>query len=254
MIQPTHIKNLLSQIATTANNKEINASLPMLLRILDKKGVDKYIVQLGKLLIETQSNKELSVGSNYWANVKQGKDGLIISDLIKQPKILENLSHARLKLSSNDLKELIDDAHKGGKTIESVFKDFLLDKLPIATSRQEFIELSNLLIALQNGIFSMVIKENNEKESLVQIKKQVEFLEFYSIFNNLGEINGIVSLNQTSELSLRMCVMNKKVKNILENNLKDLKGFNEIQIDIGENQPLWDLDNFETSYILNLRG
>ena len=66
MIQPTHIQSLLSQMATTTGNKEINATLPMLLRILDKKGADKYLVQLGKLIIETQSNKELQVGTNYW--------------------------------------------------------------------------------------------------------------------------------------------------------------------------------------------
>ena len=60
MIQPTHIQSLLSQMATTTGNKEINATLPMLLRILDKKGADKYLVQLGKLIIETQSNFKLA--------------------------------------------------------------------------------------------------------------------------------------------------------------------------------------------------
>ncbi|TLD82518.1 hypothetical protein [Helicobacter trogontum] len=254
MIQPTHIQNLLSQMATTTGNKEINATLPMLLRILDKKGADRYLVQLGKLIIETQSNKELQIGTNYWANVKQSKDGLLISDLIKQPKMLENLAHAKLKLSSNDLKELLNETHKNGNTLESVFKEFLLERLPLATSKQEFLELSNLLVALQNGVFSMVIQEDNGKESLVQLKKQVEFLEFYSIFHHLGEINGIVSLNEESSVCLRLCVMSEKVKKILENRLHELQGFEEIQIDVGQNEPLWDLESFEPSYILNLKG
>ncbi len=254
MIQPTHIKNLLSQIATTSNSKELNASLPMLLRVLDKKGANKYIIQLGKLIIETQSNKELNIGANYWANVKQDKNGLLISDLIQQPKLLENIVHARLKLSSNDLKELLNDAHNGGKNIELVFKEFLIDRLPLASTKQEFLELSNLLVALQNGIFSMVIKENDGKESLIQIKKQIEFLEFYSIFNNLGEISGTVSLDERSNINLRICVMNEKIKRILENNIDKLSGFSNIQIDIGKNLPLWDIESFETSYILDLKG
>lgn len=254
MIQPAHIQNLLSQMATTTGNKEINSTLPMLLRILGKKGADKYLVQLGKLVIETQSNKELHVGTNYWANVKQSKDGIVISDLVKQPKMLENLTYTKLKLNSNDLKELLNETHKGGKTIESVFKEFLLERLPLATSKQEFLELSNLLVALQNGVFSMVIQEDNGKESLVQLKKQVEYLEFYSIFNHLGEISGIVSFNENREVCLRLCVMSAKVQNILEERLQDLQGFQHIQIDVGQNEPLWDLECFEPSYILNLKG
>ncbi|RDU65387.1 hypothetical protein CQA53_06330 [Helicobacter didelphidarum] len=254
MIQPAHLQNLLSQMATTKGNKELNATLPMLLRILDKKGVDKYLVQLGKLVIETQSNKELSVGANYWASVKQGKDGLVISDLIKQPKMLENLHNARLKLNPSDLKDLLNETQNGGKQLESVFKDFLLERLPLASSKQEFIELSNLLIALQNGVFSMVIQDSNGKDNLVQMKKQVDFLEFYSIFPHLGEISGIVSRDSQGDINLRLQVMSEKIQRFLINSLHELKGFSDIQIDVGQNIPLWDLSSFEPSYILNLKG
>lgn len=269
MIQPAHLQNLLSQMATTSGNKELNANLPMLLRILDKKGADKYLVQLGKLIIQTQSNKELKIGTNYWASVKQGKDGLIISDLIKQPKLLENLENARLKLTSSDLKELLSETQKGGRALESVFKEFLLERLPLASSRQEFLELSNLLIALQNGVFSMVIQDESGKDSLVQMKKQVDFLEFYSVFAHLGEISGVVSresnaLDSNAESSdfsgdfsgvaLRMQVMSEQVKKILMRNIESLKGFESVQIDVGENAPLWDLSNFEATYILDLKG
>ncbi|MWV61654.1 hypothetical protein DCO58_08410 [Helicobacter saguini] len=274
MIQPAHLQNLISQMATT-KGKELNANLPMLLRILDKKGADKYLVQLGKLIIETQSNKELKIGTNYWANVKQGKDGLIISDLIKQPKMLETLSNARLKLTSSDLKELMSETQKGGRALESVFKEFLLERLPLATSKQEFLELSNLLVALQNGVFSMVIQDENGKDSLVQLKKQVDFLEFYSLFPHLGEISGVVSRGdftfdstdsasldseklpdsiESSDINLRMQVMSNQVKNLLLKNIDSLKGFNEVRIDVGETTPLWDLSAFEPSYILNLKG
>lgn len=254
MIQPTHLQNLLGQMATSSGNKEINATLPMLLRILDKKGGDTYLVQLGKLILETKSDRELTIGTTYWANVKQGKDGLIISDLIKQPKILETLSHAKLKLSSKDLKELLDQSHSGGKQIEHVFKEFLLDRLPLATTKQDFLELANLLVALQHGVFSMVIQDDNGKESLVQMKKQVDFLEFYSVFPHLGEIGGLVSLDTNGDLNLRLRVMSEKIQKTLTNKLKELKGFQDIQIDVGENSPLWDLSEFEPSYILNLRG
>lgn len=251
MIEPTQIGKLISQIATSGK-REINSTLPMLLRILDKKGADKYLVQLGKLIIETKSDKPLKVGTNYWANVRQGKDGLVISDLIKQPKIMENLSKSHIKLTSKELSELLNDANKANKHIDSVFKDFLLERLPFASSRQEFLELSNLLIALQNGVFSMVIQDDNGKDNLVQIKKQVDFLEFYSIFPNLGEISGIVTL-QDSEMNLRLQVMSEKVKDILTRRLDDLIGFNEVQIEVSGSSPLWEYD-FSPSYLLNIKG
>lgn len=254
MIQPAHLQSLLSQIATTKGNKDINASLPMLLRILDKKGMDTYVVQLGKLIIETQSNKELLVGTNYWANVRQSKEGLIISDLVKQPKILESINNAKFKLHANDLKEILNETQQGGKQLENIFKDFLLERLPLATTKQEFLELSNLLVALQNGVFSMVIEDDKGKESLVQMKKQVDFLEFYSVFPNLGEISGVVSLNENREIDLRLQVMSEKVQKFLIQRLDELTGFNSIQIDVAQSVPLWDLSAFEPSYILNLKG
>ncbi|RDU72310.1 hypothetical protein CQA66_05395 [Helicobacter aurati] len=253
MIQPAHLQGLLSQIATSSNNKEINASLPMLLRILSKQDGGKYLVQLGKLVIETNSNKELAVGTNYWANVKQGKEGLIISDLIKQPAILQQLESSYLKLHTKDLRELLNESHASGKQIENLFKEFLLERLPLATTKQEFLELSNLLIALQNGVFSMVIQDDNGRDRLVQIKKQVDFLEFYSVFLHLGEISGLVML-EDSGITARLQVMSEKVKNILENHLHDLHGFDEIKIEVGQNTPLWDFSTLNTAYMLDLRG
>ncbi|STQ86055.1 hypothetical protein LS73_002610 [Helicobacter muridarum] len=253
MIQPAHLQNLISQIATASSNREINATLPILLRVLSKQSDNKYLVQLGKLVVETSSNKELTPGINYWANVRQGKDGIVISDLIKQPMILDQLESSHVKLHTRDLRELFNEAKASGKQVESLFKEFLLDRLPVANTRQEFLELSNLLIALQNGVFSMVIQDDNGRDRLVQVKKQVDFLEFYSVFWHLGEISGLVMLSDL-RLSARLCVMSDKVKSVLEKHLQDLKGFDEILIDIGSNAPLWDLGNFNTPYMLDLRG
>ena len=253
MIQPAHIQGLLSQIATSGN-KELNANLPLFLRILSKQGADKYLVQLGRLVIETTSHKELTVGANYWASVKQGREGLLISDLIKQPKILSQLETSKLRLYSKEFQEILQEAQKGGRQIENLFKDFLLERLPLASSKQEFLELSNLLMALQNGVLSMVIQDEGGKEGLVQIKKRVDFLEFYSLFPNLGEISGLVSLSQDSSLALRLQVMSERIRDILVRNLDDLSGFESIEIEIGQSSPLWDLSAFNTSYVLDVRG
>ena len=116
----THSKPIKSKLHTIQAIKSINATLPMLLRILDKKGADNILVQLGNSSLKRKATKNFKLAQIIGKNASQGKDGLLISDLIKQPKMLENSAHAKLKLSSNK-KELLVKTHKGGSTLQFSF-------------------------------------------------------------------------------------------------------------------------------------
>lgn len=250
MINALHIATTLNNIDNkSATIKTLNTNLPMLLKVLAVNGKDSYLVQLGKLTLQTSSDKELKLGSAYWANVKNTKEGIVISNLVQQPKMMDSLNYAKLKLTSEDLKELF----KEQKGAHEVFKDFLLDKLPLVNNKNDFLELANLLIALQNGVFSMVVQEEGKDASLFQMKQDVTFLEFYGIFPSLGEINGLITLLDNN-LNLNLNVMSSKIKEILESKLSTIHHkFDEIKIEVKEAIPLWDLNNINDDKILNLK-
>lgn len=243
--------NLISNLSSM-HNKQLNANLPMLLQVLSRKGSDKFLVQLGKLIIETTSNKELVVGAKYWANVSQSNKGIVINNLVAQPKLMQNLEESNFKLTSQDLKSLLLESNKNEKKLESIFKDFLLDRLPLAQSKQEFLELANLLLALQSGVLSIAINDA-DRDMLIQMKSKTTHLDFYCLFQNLGQISGIISIEENI-LKLRMQVMNERVKNILESNLDSLKGFEVVLIEVSEADVLWDLANFSGDNVLNIRA
>lgn len=244
--------SLISNLASLQNNKQLNANLPMLLQVLSKKNADTFLVQLGKLIIETKSNKDLIVGAKYWASVAQDSKGILINNLVQQPKLMQNLQDSKFKLSSKDLNLLLDEAKKGDTKLENIFKDFLLDRLALSQSKQDFLELSNLLLGLQNGILSIAIKDE-EKDMLLQVKSKTTHLDFYCLFQHLGQISGLISL-EDNELNLRMQVMSKRIKDNLEDNLESLKRFSKVIIEVNEATALWDLSNFNGDNILNIRA
>ncbi|PAF51341.1 hypothetical protein BKH43_01500 [Helicobacter sp. 13S00401-1] len=229
--------NALSKLSP----KELNTTLPTLLKILSQTSNNSYQIQLGKLILETKSDVPLELGKTYWANVSQNKlGGLNITNLIAQPKTLEALANFALKLDSKGLEELFKNEHHKDKSMESNYKDLLLDKLPLVNSKQEFLELAQMLLGLQKGVISLVIKDE-EKDSLLQIKKQKVKLEFYALFSSLGEIDGMVYVDSKKDLSLSMNVMSKKIKTFLASKLDTLKGFSKVDINIKPARMLFDL-------------
>lgn len=227
-----HIRSLanLSKIGGEIKNiTEFNGTLPILLKVLSKSKNGQYLLKMGNTTIETKSHKELFVGQKYWANMSKSSVGaIVLSNLIRPPKMLEMIEKSPLKFDTQDLDKIFKDFKSD--TLNEL-KDFLLDRLPLAQSRVEFLNLGNLLLSLHNGVVSLVISDG-QKDGLLQIKKgknKKQSLEFYALYPHLGAIRGRVYLVEDS-VSVEIWVLYESVKKLLEANKDKLKGFDNIEI------------------------
>ena len=67
-----------------------NASLPILIRVIQKLKGDMYLLQIGAQQMQTKSHKALIVGERYWGEMGRSSLGHItLHNLILQPKILD---------------------------------------------------------------------------------------------------------------------------------------------------------------------
>ncbi|RDU57570.1 hypothetical protein [Helicobacter sp. MIT 99-5507] len=218
------ILNITKIVKNFEQQTNYNNTLPLLLQILDKTK-NGYKLKLGNNIIEARSAKELQVGRNYLATIKENKNGeIIISNLVNRPKILEVIKDSTLKFEINELKELFKDS----KFMQNLSEN-LEQKISLANSKDDFLFLTHSLIALNKKIINLVIKDKN-KEILLQIKKRKkDKIEFSAVFNNLGIINGSIYTNQILIIKTQF----NHIKKILESNIKKLEGhenFDEIHI------------------------
>ena len=107
----------------------------------------------------------------------------------------------------------------------------LLEKMAHATSKQEFMTLSNMLQAINENVFTMLLAHDN-KETLFQFKKRKSKdksdeksedskIDFYVAFENLGPIEGVVEvIDGVRKLSLYLYYENSL--KFLEQELKNL--------------------------------
>lgn len=227
---------------------EFNATLPLLLKVLEKKGEGEYLLRLGNATIATRSQKELTIGQKYWAQMSRSSVGaIVLSNLIHQPQMLETLQNSPLKFSFSDLEKIFKEGD-----LQDSYKDFLLDKFVNAQTRYEFLSLGNLLLSLQKNVLSFVISDSNQ-DSLVQLKvskSKKQSLEFYALYPNLGPIRGRVYLGENG-VNAQIYVAYESIRRILEADKDRLKGFDVVQICMEKNiEPLFE---FEES-LLDIKG
>ncbi|WP_121021686.1 hypothetical protein [Helicobacter vulpis] len=226
--------------------QRFNATLPLLLKVLEKKGAQKYLLQLGNQIVETKSQKPLVVGQSYWALMQKSSVGAImLSHLTPQPKILEQLKDAPLKLDIKDLPTLFKQEDFKG------YQDMLIQHWTHATSKQDFLFLGNLLLSLQHQVVSFVIQDRH-KEALVQFKKaKQQRLDFYALYPHLGPLQGSVIFHDPG-LELFIQVHYQATKALLQAHQNALKGFERVHISASLD-PIEPLFVFEES-LLDTRG
>ena len=162
------ILNILNRFQTV----EFNTTLPVKLEIKEKINEIKYLIQLGKKEVITKSFTPLKKGK-YFAIVKEIQGNINISNL-------KRLSNIAIMLEKIEPKE-IDSKHK------------ILNHLANASSKEEFIFYMNILLSFQKKIHHLII--NEKKKALLQYKFKKNKLQFYAVFNNLGEIEGEIFNN-----------------------------------------------------------
>jgi hypothetical protein len=225
--------NSIVGIQKTSQNsaKEFNSTLPITIKVLSKSGPLRYLLQLGNIELSTKSLKELEIGSNYWGELnKNGKESIKLSKLIKKPTILQK--PFPISLEYDDITSLIKDS----SSIKE-FKQIVVDTLSNVINKNDFVFLTNILLGFHEGVVTIPYIYNNinnilqyrYKKSKQHNNKTVQKIEFYTTFNNLGEIKGEIILNDNiSKLSIYTSY--QKVVDLLQKSTNNINGFSKIDI------------------------
>lgn len=192
--------SLFLKFSDSLNNKIFNTNLPVLLQVIDKIK-SGYLLKIGDRVIGAKSIENLIIGSKYWGILNENNREVLISNLIKQPKILDEVYKSPIVFDISTL-ELIsqNDSNNISQLSSDRVRDALIYALEKTNSRDEFILLSNMLFGLKYGVFTFVIRDR-EKRFLTQIKRLQNKIEFCAAFNNLGIIHGEILNN---DLMLRV--------------------------------------------------
>lgn len=223
----------------SANPNEAKALVKLVsVDVLKSLGDAKYTVLLDNKTLTAQSEKPLSEGAKYWSQLTQPKNGTAqLSNLQKIPQQLQNLQNSGIEYSLKDLQTLL----KSQKP-EALMKQNLLEHLSNASTKDEFSNVSNLLLSLQNNTVTIPIRQERHF-SILQFKKRYNKkskrtqLDFYAALEFLGPISGVVTLEDGS-VDVNLNVAFSKTKNFLED---DMDNFSyTINISVVENiEPLY---------------
>lgn len=243
--------SILKEALAKAEVTRFNSNLPISIKVLRKMDGLFYKLQLGNKEFDTRSLKQLDIGAKYWGDFNKSKEGIInISNLLKKPNILQK-NQLFLQFNEKALTELLSSKDPRG-----IYKSLLLDQLSKAGSKAEFVQLSNMLLAFQEGVVTIPYRENSI-ESILQYKKNKQeqresedslSIDFYAAFDNLGPIDGTLYMYDDMVSGVINCQY-KKTQMLLEN-IKEELSF-EVVIGMKEQiKPLHELDNS----LLNLKG
>jgi hypothetical protein len=245
------IETLLANLKTT----RFNSVLPVTIDVLQKSDKNQYTLQIGNKELQTKSTLDLDVGSKYWGVMKEDVklNSPTLSQLLKKPKLLQMQRKNFLpELDSAKLQELITKENP-----KSELKTVLLERLSQAVNKNEFMTLTNMIAALNENVFTMVLKEGNQS-TMFQFKKRKKSstdakedakIDFYAAFENLGPVEGVVSVIG-DEKKLSLSLFYEESLEFLKNELEylDLEGF--LYKKDKNIEPIYEL----TASLLDLRG
>ena len=217
----------LGKVLKTLNRlegiKEFNATLPVKIEVKKEINPIRYLIKLGNREIETKSNLPLIVGKKYFAQIKEYKSSIQISNLKPYPEILEILEKIPFK-----------------EKLIKFSKEEILHHLANSNSKTEFIFYTNLLLAFNEKIHYLII--NEKKKALMQYKYSKNRVKFYAVYTHLGEIKGEITTDSLTiyspymatlrlielykdELNLNLILKQKEVKQLFNfsENLLNLK-------------------------------
>ncbi|WOE71021.1 hypothetical protein RZR97_05450 [Hydrogenimonas thermophila] len=243
-------KALLSKLSAI----EVNALLQVGIKVLKKEGKNSFLIQLGRHKFTTKSNTALENGREYWIQMSQTKEGIIqLKHLHPKPLLLQKF----LPLEYNH--DFFKSISEKSKSIENI-KNQIMQTMAATNNKDEFATLTQMLLSLHNGVFTIPIIENGKKMLLQMRKgkqKNREFnkdsIEFYAAMNNLGPIEGeITLLNGSKHLKLKLFY--PRSIGLLKKYSNRLEGFSSINIIQADTPvlPFWDGVNLVS--LLDIKG
>ncbi|NHA80328.1 hypothetical protein EWZ75_05280 [Helicobacter pylori] len=225
MLEALNALNQLNVLHSKNATHHFNATLPILLKVLEKQDKDLFLLQVGNKIIPTKSEQELKINQPYFATMQKNQLGdIVLKNLVPAPKILDALDDLPA-LEMNKLKEIL--SAKDNTPLKE-YKEFLSEKLVHAKSSQEFLNTANMLLSLQSQVLSFVV-ENERKKAFLQVKAKKQSVDFYALYPNLGEIGGVIYLKE-KEKQLFLKTTLQRTKEVLKEAQNTLLGFSFVEI------------------------
>ncbi|EMH27570.1 hypothetical protein [Helicobacter pylori] len=225
MLEALNALNQLNALHSKNAAHHFNATLPILLKVLEKQDKDLFLLQVGNKIIPTKSEQELKINQPYFATMQRNQLGdIVLKNLVPAPKILDGLDD----LPALEMKKLKEILSAKDNTPLKEYKEFLSEKLIHAKSSQEFLNTANMLLSLQSQVLSFVI-ENERKKAFLQMKAKKQSVDFYALYPNLGEIGGVIYLKE-KEKQLFLKTTLQRTKEVLKEAQNTLSGFSFVEI------------------------
>ncbi|WQT59899.1 hypothetical protein E5D95_02655 [Helicobacter pylori] len=225
MLEALNALNQLNALHSKNAAHHFNATLPILLKVLEKQDKDLFLLQVGNKIIPTKSEQELKINQPYFATMQRNQLGdIVLKNLVPAPKILDGLDDLPA-LEMKKIKEILSDKDN---TPLKEYKEFLSEKLVHAKNSQEFLNTANMLLSLQSQVLSFVV-ENERKKAFLQMKAKKQSVDFYALYPNLGEIGGVIYLKE-KEKQLFLKTTLQRTKEVLKEAQNTLLGFSFVEI------------------------
>ncbi|EMH04071.1 hypothetical protein HMPREF1408_01451 [Helicobacter pylori GAM245Ai] len=225
MLEALNALNQLNALHSKNAAHHFNATLPILLKVLEKQDKDLFLLQVGNRIIPTKSEQELKINQPYFATMQKNQLGdIVLKNLVPAPKILDALDD----LPALEMKKLKEILSAKDNTPLKEYKEFLSEKLIHAKSSQEFLNTANMLLSLQSQVLSFVV-ENERKKAFLQMKAKKQSVDFYALYPNLGEIGGVIYLKE-KEKQLFLKTTLQRTKEVLKEAQNTLSGFSFVEI------------------------
>ncbi|OOQ36212.1 hypothetical protein [Helicobacter pylori] len=225
MLEALNALNQLNALHSKNAAHHFNATLPILLKVLEKQDKDLFLLQVGNKIIPTKSEQELKINQPYFATMQRNQLGdIVLKNLVPAPKILDALND----LPTLEMKQIKEILSAKDNTPLKEYKEFLSEKLVHAKSSQEFLNTANMLLSLQSQVLSFVV-ENERKKAFLQMKAKKQSVDFYALYPNLGEIGGVIYLKE-KEKQLFLKTTLQRTKEVLKEAQNTLLGFSFVEI------------------------
>ena len=236
------------KLATSSPN-EAKALIKLLsIDVTKDLGGNNYLIQTPTKQLTASSQQALTEGAKYWAQLSTKPDTTPqLSQLIKMPKLLQELQNIPVKFDIKEFHEILTDK----KPLQTI-KDNLLDHLAQSTSKEEFTQVSNLLLSLMQNTLTIPL-EYERHLSFFQVKKRYNKnqkksqLDFYAALSTLGPIAGTIMLLE-DEVRIDLNLAFETTKQFLEENIQALRY--KVHLHVRDNiEPLY---NFDKQTILDI--
>ncbi|GAA7117593.1 hypothetical protein HpBGD34_08370 [Helicobacter pylori] len=225
MLEALNALNQLNALHSKNAAHHFNATLPILLKVLEKQDKDLFLLQVGNRIIPTKSEQELKINQPYFATMQRNQLGdIVLKNLVPAPKILDALDD----LPTLEMKKLKEILSAKDNTPLKEYKELLSEKLIHAKSSQEFLNTANMLLSLQSQVLSFVV-ENECKKAFLQMKAKKQSVDFYALYPNLGEIGGVIYLKE-KEKQLFLKTTLQRTQEVLKEAQNTLLGFSSVEI------------------------